>query len=249
MKIRFAVAAGVAAVAALVGLGVSTASATATTSSPVGSCHTDWYVNPDEGGADAKQGDRRPIQVPAGLEFKGNDLIHHATSLPIANLKPGSFLATPAPSLGSFFSVEVWNDGGSGYATLRWDAALSKWNIGGTSFYDADPAKLVADHNKGTTVRTFGVGYVNSPNNGAKTVVTSVTFAGKVYVLGCLPKPHRTYTPKPPVTSTVTTTNNPAPTTIKVPVTVPVKVTVNPGQFAVTPNTSKGIDTGDGSLS
>jgi hypothetical protein len=248
MRFRYALAAALAAVAALVGIGVTAASATSETSAAVSVkfCHSGWYVNPDEGGSDPKQGDRLPTPVAGGLHFQGNDLVHHETNIPVASLKPGTYVASPAPSLSSFFSVEVLNSNGTGYATLRWDVEKGQWNIGGTSFYDADPAKLVADHGKGTTVRSFGVGYVNSPNNGVETVVSSVTFAGKTYLFTCTPKPSQTATP---------TTSKPStsvPTTITSTSTRPGTVTttvINPAQFATVPNTSKGVDTGDGSLS
>lgn len=171
---------------------------------------TGWHVNGDEDGSDPKQGDRHPEVTAEGLKFSGSQLIHHATSLPIADLKPGTYTASPAPSLDSFFSVEVLNDNGTGYATLRWNTTTSKWDMttGGQQYSDADPAALVADHAKGTTVVSFGVGYVNTPNDGTATVVSSVSFAGKTYDLTCAPKPSgssSSATPKPTATKTSAT--------------------------------------------
>lgn len=179
--------------------------ASATENDPVmvvSDCLTDWYVNPDEGGADENQGDRRPEQTETGLLFSGNMLVHHAPEddILLADLEPGTFVADPAPSLNSFFSVEV---GAPGYATLRWDG--TKWNVGGTDNYSDDPSTFVGV--KGLTaeshVLSFGVGYVNTPNNGTETTVSSVTFADVTYDLTCAPEP--TPTPEP-------TTEDPTPT-------------------------------------
>lgn len=70
----------------------------------VSDCLTDWYVNPDEGGADENQGDRRPEQTEDGLMFSGNMLVHHApeNDILLADVEPGIFVADPAPSLNSF---------------------------------------------------------------------------------------------------------------------------------------------------
>lgn len=166
-----------------------------------------WYVNGDEDGSDEKQGDRKPTVTAEGLVFEKNQLAHHAASLSVDSLKPGTFTANPAPSLESFFSVEVINDSGSGgYATLRWNAHTEVWDMttGGQTYSDADPAKLVKDHEKGTKVFSFGVGYVNTPNDGTKTTVTAVTFAGVKYDLTCEP-PVKTTPPTTKPTSHPTT--------------------------------------------
>lgn len=170
----------------------------------VSDCLTDWYVNPDEGGADENQGDRRPEQTEDGLMFSGNMLVHHApeNDILLADVEPGIFVADPAPSLNSFFSVEV---GAPGYATLRWDG--TQWNVGGTDKYSIDPSTFVGV--KGLTeashVLSFGVGYVNTPNNGTETIVSSVTFAGVTYDLTCSPEPEPTETTTEPATPTPTT--------------------------------------------
>jgi hypothetical protein len=167
-------------------------------------CLEGWYVNPDEGGADPSQGDRRPVQEEGGLSFTGNQLVHHAApeGLTVDELEPGTFKADPEPSLASFFSVEVWGEGG--YATLRWNTSTSKWDMvtGGQVYSHEDPAELVkmTDPDKSSMVRTFGVGYVNSPNDGTKTVVSSITFAGTTYDLTCEPEP------SPSVTTPAATT-------------------------------------------
>lgn len=172
-------------------------------------CNKGWYVNPDENGSDPKQGDRRPTQTKFGFAFKGNQLMHRATSLDVKDLKPGSFKASPAPSLSSFFSVEVRNADGSGYGTLRWNTATSKWDIvvAGTLYSDADPLKLVTERGKSTHVFSFGVGYVNSPNNGTPTVVREVSFMGQRYGLTCFSRtPTATPTTVKPTTTKPTTT-------------------------------------------
>jgi LPXTG-motif cell wall-anchored protein len=176
-------------------------------------CHPGiWYVNPDEGGADPAQGDRRPTVGPDGFTFSGNQLMHTGINLPIDGLDavgPGSYVADPAPSLHSFFSVEVANDPGagdfSGYATLRWDTDQNKWNIGGTDLYDASAEQLVKDNNKGQVVFSFGVGYVNTPNDGTETTVTSVSFNSKVYNLVCAPATTTTSAAVTPVATSVAT--------------------------------------------
>lgn len=182
-------------------------------------CLEGWYVNPDEGGADQGQGDRRPTQEEEGLAFEGNQLVHHAApaGLSVAELEPGTFEADPEPSLVSFFSVEVWDDGGTGYATLRWNTGTSKWDMvtGGQAYSHEDPAELVTlpPVDKGTTVRTFGVGYVNTPNDGTRTVVSSVTFAGTTYDLTCEPEPSPSPTTPSPEPSASATTPAPVATT------------------------------------
>lgn len=191
----------------------------------VSTCLDGWYVNPDEGGADQGQGDRRPTQEDEGLAFEGNQLVHHAApaGLSVAELEPGTFEADPEPSLASFFSVEVWDtlEGGAikpgTYATLRWNTSTSKWDMvtGGQAYSDADPAVLVTlpEQDKGATVRTFGVGYVNTPNDGTRTVVSSVTFEGTTYDLSCELEPSPSPTTPSPEPSASATTPAPATTT------------------------------------
>lgn len=167
----------------------------------VSDCLQGWYVNPDEGGADENQGDRRPTSTEDGLVFVGNQLVHHSPGADIllGDLKPGTFVADPAPSLETFFSVEV---GGPGYATLRWSPTRNMWNVGGTDIWNADPSTFVGTKNLSAEshVLSFGVGYVNTPNNGTETTVSSVTFAGNTYDLTCKPQD------KPAPTETETTT-------------------------------------------
>lgn len=204
----------------LLGAWVFAGTATASATAPIAieSCHEGWYVNHDEGGADQNQGDRRPESTEAGFIFVGNQLMHHATNLSVDDLEPGAYEADPTPSLDSFFSVEVWGDDG-GYATLRWNTATSKWDMvtGGQLYSDADPAALVKmpESHKATTVRSFGVGYVNSPNNGTETLVKSVTFAGTKYDLTCVPV---TEEPSTPPTTAVPVTDEPTPGVTTTPV-------------------------------
>ena len=143
-----------------------------------------WYVNPDET-------DRKPTPTVGGLEFAGDDLIHHAAGGTVADLAKGTFVASPAPDQPSFFSVEVRNADGTGYATLRWDTTRNKWVMvtGGQVYENASPAGLVAMTTpaKSSTLMSFGVGYTKNPPGTVTTVVKSVTFAGKTYDLTCAP--------------------------------------------------------------
>lgn len=183
-------AAGALVLGTLVAVPVTAAQAE-TPTSPIEGCHSsEWYVN-DDGDETA----RKPEQTEDGLKFVGNDLVHHApvpATIELQNLHPGTFVATPAPSLSSFFSVEIANPDGTGYATLRYDTADNKWNIGGTSTREANPLDIIGKANrKGQTilatsrVLSFGVGYVANPANGTETLVKSVTFAGRTYDLTC----------------------------------------------------------------
>lgn len=145
-----------------------------------------WYVNPDETS-------RRPIATEAGLKFVGNDLVHHATAGTVEGLAAGTFVAAPAPDQPSFFSVEVRNADGTGYATLRWNTATGKWNMvtGGSFYENATAAGLVAMTTpaKSSALMSFGIGYTNSPPGTVDTVAKSVTFKGKAYDLTCAPAP------------------------------------------------------------
>lgn len=169
--------------------------ATATSTSPSASaswaptykeCVTDkgWYVNDDEN-------DRKPTATAAGLKFEGNDLIHHGAAGTLENVGAGSFTASPAPDQPSFFSVEVRNDDGSGYATLRWNTTTSKWNmVTGGQFYENTSASslvLMTNPAKSNKLLSFGVGYTNSPPGTVATTVSKVTFKGIDYPLTCMP--------------------------------------------------------------
>jgi hypothetical protein len=162
-----------------------------------------WYVNPDENGSDPKQGDRRPLPVSDGLVFSPSDLIHHMVDMSVADLKPGSFVANPTPSPEFSFSVEVVS-ASAAYGTLHWDG--SKWSItigAGTgsetppvtpgTFSDANPVTLL---DKKVTkwgpfdpttnrVKSFGVGYTNSPAGTVASLVSSISFMGTAYKLSC----------------------------------------------------------------
>lgn len=186
---------------------------------------TTWYVNSDEG-------DRTPLPTSDGLVFSSNKLIHHVTLVPLANLKPGTFVANPAPDQPSFFSVEAISSLGA-YGTLRWDG--SKWSItigAGTGsespavtpgqFSDTDPVALLAgkvtkwgpfdpDTNR---VVSFGVGYTNAPPGTVATLVSSITFMTNVYSLSCASGTSPSPVPGPTQTviKTVTVTPNPTST-------------------------------------
>lgn len=193
-------------------ISASPANATTGTTIPVSAtCLSGWYVNLDEG-------DRIPTPHPSGLRFVGNDLVHHATNIPLADLTPGTFVAAPAPSLDSFFSVEILNGDATGYATLRHDSL--GWFIGGPkpgTFSDhlTNPADFIGKTSNWGTIAadshviSFGVGYVNTPNNGTFTQVKSVTFNGQTYDMRCMPI--KTHSPKP--TSTKDCPSSSIPTT------------------------------------
>lgn len=192
-----------AATAALFGALVLAAPAAATPapSASAAALCSGWYVNPDEG-------DRKPTQLDDGMRFEPADLIHRAADLSVADLQPGTYVATPAPDQPSFFSVEVRNPSGA-YGTLRWNPTTSKWSItigAGTgpdgaatagTFDNASPVALLAG--KVTkwgafapatdTVVSFGVGYTKTPPGTVTTVVKSITFGGKAYALSCKPAP------------------------------------------------------------
>lgn len=160
-----------------------------------------WSPNPDE------VADRSPVSKPEGLEFSNTDLTHHAapSGLTLADLKPGTYVASKTPDQPSFFSVEVSGDDGK-YGTLRWNPSLGtsgEWEATsqGQQHHDTDPAAL-ADafpiHLSHHVVR-FGVGYTENPAGTVTTVVSSVTFQGVTYSLTCQPQ---TTSPAPVVTTT-----------------------------------------------
>lgn len=185
----------------------------------------DWYVNEDET-------DRKPEPTTTGLKFSGTDLVHHAADVKLADLDPGSFIASPAPDQASFFSVEVRNTGGA-YGTLRWDG--DKWSItigAGTgpdgvatdgTFSGTDPVSLLtgkvtkwgAFDTETAKVVSFGVGYTKNPAGTVDTVVSRVVFGGHIYGLSC-PKPGDPTT-QPTTASPSASSSKPAtkPTTIK----------------------------------
>jgi hypothetical protein len=172
---------GLAGLLSLAGLAVATGG-TATPSTSLGACLDGWYVNPDETS-------RKPTPTAAGLKFEGNQLIHHGATGSIEGLAGGSFVASPAPDQPSFFSVEVRNADGSGYATLRWNPSTSKWSMvaSGQLFEHATASELVkmTTPAKSSFLLSFGVGYTNSPPGTVATVVSSVTFRGTTYDLKC----------------------------------------------------------------
>lgn len=170
-----------------------------------------WFVNADET-------DRKPTATAAGLEFSGDDLIHHNVSgVTTDTLNQGTFSAAPAPDQPSFFSVEVVNTDLSGYATLRWNTTTSKWNMvtGGNFYENANATALVqmTSPAKSKTVVRFGVGYTKNPPGTVTTTVKSVTFNGNTYDLTCAPKPTpTTASPTPSKTATPSpTATTPAP--------------------------------------
>lgn len=191
----------------LTGLGLTLASpAHATDAGPSwASCKNlaNFYDNEDEQ-------QRKPTPAEDGLTFENDQLVHHAVAMDLKDVKPGAYVASPAPSLDDFFSIEVYSTADPhGYATLRYEQTgphAGEWNIGGTSEYNTDPVKLAKENGRSTNVVSFGVGYVATPATGSKTVVSSVTFHGVTYDLTCKPdvKPSASSsspTPKPSTTS------------------------------------------------
>lgn len=183
-----------------------------------------FYVNPDENSPDDPDGDRLPTATPDGLTFEGAQLIHHASGeLDTDNLVHGTYAANPAPDQPSFFSVEVRNADGTGYATLRWNTVTNKWDmtVSGVTYSDENPSKLVDLKGKSHHVFSFGVGYTAKPKGTVKVLVTSISFHGTTYRLDChLGKPtgspthtRPTHKPSGPVTTKPTSPATTAPTT------------------------------------
>jgi LPXTG-motif cell wall-anchored protein len=163
-----------------------------------------WYVNPDET-------DRKPKAKVEGLEFSGKQLIHHQVSnMAVGELDSSQLGYTVAkgsqqPDQDSFFSVEVRNADGSGYATLRWNTTSHKWNMttGGQFYEDLSPTELVKKTTpaKGNMVFSFGVGYTANPPGTKATTIGSVKFKGKSYDLTCYP-PKASASPSPSKSAT-----------------------------------------------
>lgn len=174
------------------GMTLAVAQPALATETPTCPMPTGWYANADEQ-------DRLPTPVTGGLEFSGNDLIHHATTGEVETLSPGLFTAAPAPDQASFFSVEVSGSDG-GYGTLRWNVDTGKWNLTtGGQFYENVLASALVDMppvHRSHHVVSFGVGYTNSPPGTVTTTVKSVAFGGHTYDLAC-----KTASPSPSASS------------------------------------------------
>jgi len=213
---------------ALIGSLALASSAQATGNIPVKSaCFTDWYVNPDEGAL-------APSQLAQGFLFDGPSLVHHATSLDLADLTAGSF-ATVGSVTGvrPLFKVET----GAPYSTVNITAAGKFWSSrivagdGSQSAPVSSAAELIGKWNytAATKVNSFGVGYANDTGNRA--VVGAITFKGSTYFLNCKPvAPHPT---KPPVTRPI-----PHPTNTHPGVTQPPGKPVGTRPPTVAPSTS-----------
>lgn len=181
------------------------ATAHAADTTPACDMPTGWYANLDEQ-------DRLPTPTEDGLKFEGSDLIHHVTDGTVEDLTPGTFAASPAPDQDSFFSVEVSGADG-GYGTLRWNTSTSKWNLvtGGQFYENADAAALVdmpAAH-RSHHVTSFGVGYTENPPGTVATTVSSVTYGGHTYELGCTPPVTATTSPTATASSSAKPTAKP----------------------------------------
>jgi hypothetical protein len=241
MKLRHVAVASLAAVAASVGVGATAASATVTPAQGcVDATFTTHVVNrPDSSshGDWAKDNFTRTTVVKCTVGGAQVSLIDSGTFTPL----PGALSpAAGVPIHNLPFSGQF--SGGTSF-TVKTTAKAADPVLGASGkFSSSEWIKLVFPKGEATqqgwqwTYKHCGQTWVNAAGGNSG----DITGEGK-----CPVPPKHTYTPKPPVTTTVT----PAPTTVVPPVNVPVKVTVNPGQFVVTPNTSKGVDTGDGSLS
>lgn len=161
-----------------------------------------WDVNSDEES-------RKPEATVPGLKFEPADLIHHATSLDLADLDGDTigFTASVDPGQPSFFSVEVRDTTGA-YGTLRWNPTTEEWSItigAATSpshdpnttpgtFTDASPVELLdgkvskwGAFTETTKVVSFGVGFTLNPPGDVTTVISQVKFQGETYSLTCVP--------------------------------------------------------------
>ncbi len=144
-------------------------------------CISGWYVNADEEKL-------LPKQTPDGLLFDGPSLVHHATDLDLADLKPGTFTSKVELGVAPLFKVETT----APYSTLNlaggkwWSSKIDAAAKGGQS-QPVDATDLVGlwQYTADTRVFSFGVGYANDQGN--KAVVTAVTFGGKTYDLTCQP--------------------------------------------------------------
>jgi hypothetical protein len=216
MKLIRYIAAGILAAGTALALG-QPASATPEGAVPIeAECAAGWYVNPDEA-------NRAPEPTEDGFLFAASDLMHRQVDLPLADLEPGSYEASPAPDQPSFFSVEVRSASGA-YGTLRWNPATAKWSItigaGGAAtagqFEDASPVALLAGKvtkwgpfdPETNRVISFGVGYTLNPPGMVDTLVTEVSFGGTDYSLAC--EPEETASPSPTAAPTKAPTTRPA---------------------------------------
>lgn len=196
---------------------------------------TGFYVNDDET-------DRAPTPVAGGLQFSGNDLIHHATTGTLETLVHGSYVADPAPDQPSFFSVEVSGDGK--YGTLRWNTTESYWEATsqGEQHHDTDPAALAdafpvhLSHH----LMSFGVGYTNTPPGTVTTVVSGISFAGQKYDLTCV-----TTSPSPSASSS---SASPSPSATVSHTASPSASTARPASTRPTPARSSSTPAAGGSL-
>lgn len=179
-----------------------------------------WYANEDEQ-------DRLPVATEGGLKFSGKALIHHAVSMDLKDVKPGSYVASAAPknnggsTFDDFFSIEVANTSAPvHYGTLRYELTgphAGTWNIGGTSLYSpVNPTGMELEefataNNRSTNAISYGVGYPNSPSDGAEVTVSSVTFHGVKHDLTCEPPVVVTTKPSASASGSASATAKPKP--------------------------------------
>jgi hypothetical protein len=238
MKLRLAALAAVAAVAALVGVGVSTASATTPEKT-----HWEFVSLLPSQVDDSHSGDwakdkltRTTIVDKVGPTTFTMKLIDEGTFDTSAfGINPGDGTPLHRTVTGSVT--------GGATITVQSTSEPKQPSTAGGNTKSSNWAKLVFTGFTGQNSYPWSWTYSTKCEHYTQAAAgESGSITGKL----CHVPP--TTTPKPPVTTTVT---SPVPTTKVVvpPVNVPVHVVVNPGQFAVTPNTSKGVDTGDGSLS
>ena len=156
----------------------------------VNACSSGWYVNPDEEKL-------LPKQYPSGLLFDGPSLVHHATGpTPLASgALDGAFTTHYVPNLSKgvkpLFKLETT----APYSTINKTGAGAYWSskISSGSGSQSSPVAtlaalaLLAPYTDATKIYSFGVGYANDQGNAA--LVTSITFDGHVYELGCKASP------------------------------------------------------------
>jgi len=197
---RILAMAGVVAAAMLAIAPATYASAQTGSTGDHSTCNADWYVNPDETAL-------KPKQLRRGMLFDGPSLIHHkpAAAYTLTHVPNSGFQAHLFKGVLPLFKLETT----APYSTINKTADGKWWSSkiasgeGSQGQPASSPADLVGKWNytAATTILSFGVGYANDAGNTA--LVTSVSFDGHVYSLGCRPhKPSHSPTPTPSTTPT-----------------------------------------------
>jgi hypothetical protein len=161
----------------------------------------------------------------------------HFTTLPNA-LSPNAGLPIGPPITGDF--------SGKASATVKWAGGALKDPTAGASgkFSTSEWIGLVFGVEAKGSLTAWAWTYKHCTE---KWVNANTGNSGDITGKKCHVPPTST-SPAPTTKPTVTTTA-PAPTTTTTSTSKPVVVVTNPGQFQTVPNVSKGVNTGDGSLS